>query len=149
MTRFNAVLAVVFLAGGTIFAQAAAAQSVYSPQTPAISPWMGLWQKNTGAVDNYHTFVLPQMQLNQTLQMQNAALNRQEAGLQNLNFDITQQQWNQSRIMPTGQGASFMYYSHYYGGNRPTSRTTPPRPAAARATPRLPSPPGAGAVTRV
>jgi len=118
MTRFNAVLAVLLLVGGTILAQSASAQSVYSPQTPAVSPWMGLWQKNTGTVDNYHSVVLPQLQLNQTLQMQNAALNRQEAGLQNLSSDIAQPKWDQTRIAATGQGATFMNYSHYYGGNR-------------------------------
>ncbi len=142
MTRFNYVLAVVLLAGGTISAQSAAAQSVYSPATPAIPAWMGLWQKNTGAVDNYHAFVLPQMQLNQTLQMQNAALNRQELGLQSLNSEVIQQQWNQSTIMPTGQGATYMAYSHYYyGGLRPTSPSHQgQRQGAGKPAARMPAP---------
>ena len=84
MCRFHTGLASFVLATATIYCQSAAAQ-YYTPQTPAISPWMGLWQKNTGALDNYHSFVLPQMQLDQTLQMQNAALVRQQAGLQGLN----------------------------------------------------------------
>ncbi len=130
MTRSSIILAVVFLAGGTIFTQTAAAQ--YSPQRPTVSPWMGLWQRNTGALDNYHTFVQPQMELNKTLQMQGSALNRQETGLQDLNYEMMQPQGNRSTMMPTGQGATFMSYSHYYGGSRQLSRPVPPRPPASR-----------------
>ena len=61
---------------------------------PAVSPWMGLWQQNTGALDNYHTFVQPQMEVNAALQMQVAVLNRQAARLQALNNDIAQPQRN-------------------------------------------------------
>jgi len=130
MTRFNTFLAVVLLAGGTMFSQSAVAQ--YSPQRPTVSPWMGLWQRNTGAMDNYHTFVQPQMELNKTLQMQGAALYRQEAGLQDLNYEILQPQGNRSTMMPTGQGATFMSFSHYYGGSRQVSRPVPPRPTASK-----------------
>jgi hypothetical protein len=142
MNRFHTVLAIALLIGGTVLCQPAAAQFYNPPQNGIVSPWMGLWQKNTGALDNYHTFVLPQMQLNQTLQLQSAALNRQELGLQNLNAEVAQPKWDQSRIMATGQGATFMSYSHYYyGGLRPTSRPGPPRPAATRTASHLPAPP--------
>jgi hypothetical protein len=114
MNRFNTALALVLLVSGTLFAQSAAAQYPYTPNSQAFSPWMGLWQKNTGALDNYHTYVQPQMNLNQTLQTQNVALARQAAGLQVLNNAIMQPQENQSGMLPTGQGATFMNYSHYY-----------------------------------
>ncbi len=140
MTRFNIVLAVFSLVGGSIFSQSAIAQSSYSPQGSTISPWMGLFQKNTGALDNYHSFVRPQMDLNQTLQMQNAALSGQAAGLQTLNTEMLQ---GPSGMMPTGQGATFMNYSHYYAGNRQLSHPGAPRAAAARpAAPNMRSPSG-------
>jgi len=123
MTPFNALLAVVFLAGGPIFPQPAVAQ--YAPDRPLISPWMGLWQKNTGPLDNYHSFVLPQAELSQTLQMQNNALQRQAAGLQYLNGEIGNRQGVRLGMGSTGQGATFMNYSHYYGGsNRLVQRQT-------------------------
>jgi hypothetical protein len=99
-----------------------------------ISPWMGLWNRNTGPLDNYHNFVVPQMELNQTLQMQNAALNRQAYGLQMLNGQIAQPFGSQYGMVPTGQGATFMNYSHFYGGTRQTAgfggASQPPHPAA-------------------
>ena len=131
MTRFNTFLAVILLAGGTIFTQSAAAQ--FSPQRPTISPWMGIFQRNTGAMDNYNTFVRPQMELNRTLQMQGSALDRQEMGLQDLNYEMMQPQGNRSTMMPTGQGATFMNFSHYYGGSRQLSRPLPSGPTASRA----------------
>ena len=130
MTRSNTFLAVILLAGGTIFTQSAAAQ--FSPQRPTISPWMGIFQRNTGAMDNYNTFVRPQMELNRTLQMQGSALDRQEMGLQDLNYEMMQPQGNRSTMMPTGQGATFMNFSHYYGGSRQVSRPVPSRPTASR-----------------
>ena len=77
---------------------------------------MGLWNRNTGPLDNYHNFVVPQMELNQTLQMQNAALNRQALGLQMLNGQLGQPFGSQYGMVPTGQSATFMNYSHFYGG---------------------------------
>jgi hypothetical protein len=132
MTRFNIGALVVCFASVASLSQSARAQ--YMPQRPVISPWMGMWQRNTGPLDNYHTFVLPQMQLDRTLQMQNAALYRQQAGLQYLNNEIIQTQYNASAMMPTGQGATYMNYSHYYGGVRSTqaSSAVSPRPAARR-----------------
>lgn len=144
MTRFNTLLLVVILSGGAGFSRSAVAQSTYTPQRPTVSPWLGLWQNNSGALDNYHTFVRPQMELNNTLQMQNAALRRQEVGLQNLNNEAVQPLGTATGMLPTGQGATFMSYSHYYGGNnRPTSRPMAPRPTASKATANIPTVPTA------
>jgi hypothetical protein len=93
---------------------------------------MGLWQQNTGALDNYHAVVQPQMELNAALQAQGAALNRQAARLQSLNNEIAQPQRNPSGMVPTGQGATFMSFSHYYGGNGPASHPSPLGPGAPR-----------------
>ena len=115
MSRLKIFLTLVIV-GGAIFSQSATAQNPYAPQSPVISPWMGLWNRNTGPLDNYHNFVVPQMELNQTLQMQNAALNRQALGLQMLNGQLGQPFGSQYGMVPTGQSATFMNYSHFYGG---------------------------------
>ncbi len=145
-TRFHTALTIAVIVGGAIWCQTATAQiPAYTPQTPTISPWMGLWRQDTGVLDNYHTFVRPQTELNATLQMQNAALNRQAAGLQYLNNELMQPQISPSGMTPTGQGATFMSYSHYYGGNRQPSRAPAPRPTTSRSspnTPNMPSVPG-------
>ena len=82
---------------------------------PSARGW-GSGSKIPAALDNYHTFVQPQMEVNAALQMQGAALNRQAARLQALNNDIAQPQRNPGGMVPTGQGATFMSYSHYFGG---------------------------------
>ena len=72
MCRPAYFLAIVFIGWESFLTQSASAQSGYTPQTPTISPWMNLWQNKTGTLGNYQSVVVPQMQLNQTLQMQNA-----------------------------------------------------------------------------
>ena len=143
MARFNTILAVIIFSVGAFVSQSALAQYLagsYTPQTPLISPWMGLWGRNTGPLDNYHNSVLPQMELDATLQQQNAALRRQSGRLQDFHNEVQQSQMSPSGMAPTGQGATFMNYSHYYGGSRQITHA--PRPAAAK-TSNLPALPGA------
>jgi hypothetical protein len=143
MNRFPALLAIALTAGGSILADSATGQNpgTYRPETPTVSPWMGLWQQNTGALDNYHTYVQPQMELNAELQSQNAQLNRQGARLQALHNEVMQPQGVQPGMVPTGQGSTFMNYSHYFGGNRQAVRP-PQRSNVSRSTPNMPSVPG-------
>ena len=116
MSRSSIFWAVVFLAYGSIFSRPASAQYGYTPQTPTISPWMNLWQNRTGTLGNYQCVVVPQMQLNQTLQMQNAALTSQAAGMQMMGDEVSQPGQIQSSMMPTGgrTSATYMNYLHYY-----------------------------------
>ena len=78
MTRFNVVLGIGSSRRRNLFSGRRLPN--YMPQTPPVSPWMGLWQRNTGPLDNYHSYVLPQMQLNSAMQMQNAALGSRQRG---------------------------------------------------------------------
>jgi hypothetical protein len=123
----------------------------YSSQTvaPPISPWMNLYQKNPGPLDNYHTYVLPQLQLRNTLQQYDSNFQQQGSSIQTLGQDFTglqQQQREGQQVHPTGAASVFMSYSHYYpvgpnvsttrGGSR-ASWTPPPARAGASAGSRM------------
>ena len=63
----------------------------------------------TGLLDNYNGIVQPQQNLNYTLQTMNV---RQQADYRSTQRDIAQ--IRNSEAAPTGVGAGFMNYSHYY-----------------------------------
>ena len=93
----------------------------YRPSRPTISPYMNLYRANPGPVDNYHLYVRPQQRLLSTLQQQNQALYQQSAGLQALRQEVTGV-GRQRIATPTGIGAGFMNYSHYYPGLAPVAQ---------------------------
>jgi hypothetical protein len=100
---------VVVVVGGLVSAPAALAQPRYYPQNGPISPWMNIFQRQPGPLDNYHSYVRPEFQLRNTLGMQNAALQQQAAGLQ-----LVGQNQQAGQIAATGTGSVFMNLSHYY-----------------------------------
>ena len=75
----------------------------------------------SGLLDNYNGIVQPQQNLNYTLQSMNA---RQQSDYRANQRDISQ--IRDAGVAPTGVGAGFMNYSHYYGrsggggGRRPS-----------------------------
>jgi len=85
----------------------------YRPSTPAFSPWLNLYQKNTGPLDNYHNYVQPQIQMWDTLQQQDLNIQRQGSSIRALGQGLTQLQQH-GTVRPTGGASSFMNYSHYY-----------------------------------
>jgi hypothetical protein len=87
----------------------------YQPATSTLSPWFNLYQRNTGPLDNYHMYVRPQLQLQSTLQ-------RQDANIQLLGQAVAQPLEQKSAAAPTGTGSGFMSYSHYYPSLSPTGR---------------------------
>jgi hypothetical protein len=99
------------LAAGPAFGQ----QMHYTPATPTMSPWMNMFQSNTGPLDNYNTFVRPRIQLRNTLDQQNQAIDRQAASIYALQNETAQPGTAQrTAVHPTGVNASFMNYSHYF-----------------------------------
>ncbi len=108
MTRLS--LTVWFLCGGVVLLplRSAAAQDVsaYRAMSPPLSPWLSLYRHDTGPLDNYHTFVRPQLQLRETIR-------KQDSRIQMLGQEVTQFQEN-GGVPPTGTGSVFMSYSHYY-----------------------------------
>jgi len=108
-----------------VWAQTALAQGAaggrYPMRSPVLSPWLQLFQRNAGPLDNYHTFVRPQMELLGTLQRQGIRLQQQGAGILRLDDELSQ--WENRRMSrPTGTGSVFMDYSHYYDLRSPTER---------------------------
>ncbi len=80
-----------------------------------ISPWMNMFQRHPGPLDNYHSFVQPNMQVQGALSQQNTALQQQRGELQSLVQNESTGQHGEA-IAPTGTGSVFMEYSHYYPG---------------------------------
>lgn len=87
---------------------------------PAGSPLptqLDYFRQDVGVLDPYNTFVAPHRRLNQNLQ----ALQAQE----DFNTRRTQAEISQIResaVAPTGTGATFMNYSHYYSRGNTLSR---------------------------
>lgn len=117
MRRFR--IGWIALTVGMLLSLAAVAHGQGQPGDPAgrppLSPWFGLYRKNGGPLDNYHMFVRPQFQLENTLRQQQNAIQRNDAGVRSLGQEMTWQQ-EQLGMRPTGSGSVFMYYSHYYPG---------------------------------
>ena len=86
----------------------------YRPPTPTFSPWFDMFERNTGPLDNYHSFVRPTQRLYGTLQNQGTGLQRQDTGMRSLGRQVQQQQSRQPNVRPTGTGSTFMNLSHYY-----------------------------------
>jgi hypothetical protein len=84
--------------------------------TPTMSPWLNLYRRDTGPLDNYHTFVRPQMELQQTLTRQDDVNQRQSDRIAGLSQRVTQMQDKPAGPRPTGSatGSGFMHFSHYY-----------------------------------
>jgi hypothetical protein len=134
--RFLCCLIVLGVVAALPAAQEARAQGVpgggYQPTQPTFSPWMSLYQHNSGPLDNYHTFVRPQMQLQDTLRQQRTILQDQGEGIQELSGKMNAVQQGRSPAHPTGAGSVFMDYSHYYdaSGSANRQRATVQRPTS-------------------
>jgi hypothetical protein len=101
--------------------QAAQAQ-VYYGQSPVMSPWFNLFNKNPGPLGNYQSYVRPQIELQNSFQQQNNSILQQGIAIQQgnsrlnlLDNQVGQLQRGEGLLPPTGHGAGFMNYSHYYG----------------------------------
>jgi hypothetical protein len=91
----------------------AGAQTTYRPSSPTFSPWLNLYQRNSGPLDPYHTMVLPRFQLRNTLQQQASEIDLNSSMI-NTNGQQLSQIQEQGGVEPTGTGSVFMQYSHYY-----------------------------------
>ena len=83
-----------------------------SPYGPTITPYLDYFRRDTGVLDPYNTFIRPRRQLeNQLGQM------AQEERAANIRLQQQIQGIRQETAAPTGRGATFMNYSHFYGRN--------------------------------
>jgi hypothetical protein len=145
MRSLSAAIGGLFLVLAFLPAQPARAQARYNPQTPAISPWMNLYDRRSGPLGGYLSGARPTVQLNRALNQQQMSIDRQRGDIQSLGQQVTDIE-QQGAGAPTGVGGTFMNLSHYYRnsarGNRPaTASGTPVVRAPARTS-------GAGMPTR-
>ena len=106
----------------TLHAQVGGIPSPYGP--PPLSPWLNLYQKQGGPVDNYHMFVQPQLQMNNYLQGQQMGIQRNSAGLNAVGERLqTQTEANYAAPEPTGAATGFFnhraYFNNFRGVNVP------------------------------
>ncbi len=96
----------------------------YTPSRPTLSPWLNLYNKNAGPIDNYHNYVRPEIQLRDTLQQQENQIGQQDSTIRSLGQQVTRM-GQTGKMAPTGIGSRYMNLSHYYarqGAYRPTQR---------------------------
>lgn len=106
------------MAGLAFLAGEAAAQSPrgiapysgrYQPSRPTVSPYINLFRDQRGPIPNYHLYVRPILQQESINAQYGAAVQQLEQGLR---------QTQTTPLGPTGIGAGFRNFSHYYSGLR-------------------------------
>lgn len=109
MKRSFCLLAVLLACALGAQASAQHPRRYVPPGGPTMPSGLNYFRNDTGLLDPYNAFIAPQRQLNQELQ--NMAYQQQVDDLY-----IRRQLANPRdyRMAPTGTGASFMNYSHYY-----------------------------------
>ena len=141
MTRRQSGWAFLTVCTVLSIACSAHAQATSQNYKPTFSPWFGLYQRNSGPLDNYHTFVRPQIDLQDTIQRQRAAIQRNSAGINSLDQDMTDLH-EHGTVRPTGTGSVFMDYSHFYPLGRGGGHSTQAPTAQGRSW--SPQPPSSG-----
>lgn len=100
---------------------------------PTLSPWLNLYRRDPGPVGPYLSYVRPEQRLLGRLAQQSSAISRQNAAITALRNQAASV-GTETTIAPTGTGATFMNYSHYFGSvggsaGRGNSRSWTPPPA--------------------
>jgi hypothetical protein len=84
-----------------------------------LSPWLNLYTKQGGPVDNYHMYVEPALQLQSTLQNQQMGIQQNAAGIASNTSQFTSQNASYyTPASPTGVAAGFMNQGGYFNTNR-------------------------------
>jgi hypothetical protein len=108
------IVAMILVASTTGITQAqfpqARSNRTFTPNRPTMPAELDYFRRDVGALDPFNTFIRPRRELNQVLQQQQQSLNY-----------LQQQQAQQRRmetqsISPTGVGARFFNFSHFYPG---------------------------------
>jgi hypothetical protein len=86
---------------------------VYQPPGGSpFSPYLNLFRRDTGLLNQYYNYIVPQRRLESTLQQQSSAISGLQTQVQGVRGELRQVQT--APIGPTGVGAGYMNYSHYY-----------------------------------
>ncbi len=87
--------------------------SRYRPARQTLSPWFGLYNRESAPLGNYHSYVRPKQQLYNTLWQQHSNLRRQDASIRALGQQVSGTK-QRDAVRPTGTSSTFMNYSHYF-----------------------------------
>jgi hypothetical protein len=86
----------------------------FQPSRPTVSPYLNLFRRDTGPIPNYHLYVRP-IQRQQAINERQMLLNEQQGmAMQQMQENLMQVQ--RSATAPTGIGAGFRNFSHFYNG---------------------------------
>lgn len=104
------VIAVVFICCAVSVNSANAQGARYRPHTPKFSPYLDYFKRDRGALDVYNSIVRPNQEIRSEFARQRRGLTEQRGQIEQL------QQQNRGRgdLAPTGVGARFMDFSHFY-----------------------------------
>ncbi len=122
MTSRILFVSLVFVGGLALLPASAPAQGAYpgryqSRSGPTITPYLDYFRQDNTVLGPYHTFVRPRAQLRETQRQLDSRL--QLEANRNSNLQREFQQLRESAARPTGSGATFMNYSHYYPPTNP------------------------------
>jgi hypothetical protein len=84
---------------------------------PTLSPYLNLLRNDgddMGGLPNYHTFVRPMLDQQQTNRRTNKRIQGLGQEVQAVNRQLAQQPTGASELRPTGHQTVFMNHSHYY-----------------------------------
>ena len=111
------LIATTLLTGVIVLASARPAEAQrYRLNHSTFSPYLQLFRRDPGPLGQYHSYVLPQREVQRTLAGQSAQIERQQAGIRSLQGQIGQ--FRQTGPMaPTGLGSSFGNHSSYFGNH--------------------------------
>jgi hypothetical protein len=144
----TAVGALIVVLGATAASNGQQPYGPYQPR-PTLSPWLNMFRRDTGPLDNYHTFVQPRFQAQQAFQAQQGAIDQQQFNIDSLGHDVTQlEAQRHAQIHPTGTASTYMNFSHYYGAQGGAGHAARPPAAAHQAAAPRATTHGAAAMPR-
>ncbi|MFO0817920.1 MAG: hypothetical protein U1A77_08265 [Pirellulales bacterium] len=96
-------------------AQGASGGRYQSRSGPTITPYLDYFRRDNGQLTPYHNFVQPKFQLRENQQQVDSFMRQEMTRGATLQREVNQlQQMRQSTARPTGSGATYMNYSHFY-----------------------------------
>ena len=96
----------------------------FSPARPVTSPYFSFFRRDGGPLGPYHSYVLPQTRLRDTLSAQSRGIYQAGAGIRYLSGEVGRLDRASAENPVTGTGSVFMNHSHYYA---PTTLFDPAR----------------------
>ncbi len=119
MSRWPVFLAIPVFALSCMAALPLSAQVGGYQPAPALSPWLNLYQKQGGPVDNYHLYVQPQLQLRDTLQSQQMGIQANSAAVDAVGErNLSQREASFAGPQQTGASATFFNQGSYFNNFR-------------------------------